>query len=90
MTWWSIRCKSCERLVVELDGQKGAEVQESLEWLKHRQLQNKLPYHALSVLEEEYIRALFTDPRREGIFKGHSKWLVQLLLKGVKTLPSSS
>lgn len=42
------RCKSCERLVVDLDGQKGAEVQESLEWLKHRQLQNKLPYHALS------------------------------------------
>jgi hypothetical protein len=78
------RCKSCERLCVELDGQTGYKVQESLEWLKHRQLQNKLPYHALSRAEEEYVRTLFLDPRRIGIFKGHSKWLVQLLLKGVR------
>jgi len=28
---------------MELDGQKGDAVQQSLEWLKHRQLQNKLP-----------------------------------------------
>lgn len=78
------RCKSCERLCVELDGQKGHTVQESLEWLKHRQLQNKLPYHSLSIKEEEYVRTLFSDPRRMGIFQGHSKWLVQLLLKGVR------
>ena len=37
-----------------------------------------------AVLEEQYIRTLFADPQRSAIFKGHSKWLVQLLLKGVR------
>jgi hypothetical protein len=42
------RCNSCDRLCCALQGKKGAAVQESLEWLKNHDVQNKLPYHPLS------------------------------------------
>jgi hypothetical protein len=77
------RCECCDRLCQALKGARGAAVQESLEWLKNHDVQNKLPYHPLTPEEHSHLAAMFRNPARRGIFRGHSKWLLQLLLRVV-------
>jgi hypothetical protein len=78
--WWLVSSTIFEARVVTCDG-RSVQVQSSLEHLLHHEIQHKMPYHLLSTYELEFMRSAFRDPERRRMFAGHSKWLVQLLLK---------
>jgi hypothetical protein len=87
------RCKSCDRLCKALTGDEPAQQEALSMWhqveatqqlLRHRHILYRLPFHNVPSDVKGRLRELFLDPNSDYVFKGHSGWLMQLLLNGVK------
>jgi hypothetical protein len=68
-------CSKCQMIYEALDTEIGAKLAESMDRALFRECQYRMPYHDLTVDEKFYLR------RNLPLFRGHSKYTVQIALK---------